>query len=141
MPDSHSEGTLLFGVPGRSHESQTGEEWSFHQTDEETNSTETSTVGHGGHADCSGAPHEHDGGEEELGVRLGHDEITGELTDEITDVEGGNAGVPDSIRHAEIFLETSETSVGDVDAIEVAAQDAWLANDFTNTEGASRLTS
>jgi hypothetical protein len=52
------------------------------------------------------------------------------LTDEITDVESRDTSVPDGVGHAEIFLKTSETSVGDVDAIEVAAKGAWLAIDF-----------
>lgn len=141
VPNSHAERTFFLGIPRRCHESQTGEERRFHQTDKETNNTETSTVGHGGHADCSGAPHEHDGGEEDLGICPGHDKIAGELTDEITDVEGRDTGVPDSIGHAEIFLKTGETSVGDVDAIEVAAKGAWLVIDSQWGLGSVELTS
>lgn len=120
VPDCHPEGTLFFGVPARCHESQTGEERSFHQADEEANSAETGAAGHGGHADGARAPHEHDGGEEEFGVGLGHEEIAGELANEITDVECGDACVLHGIVHLEIFLETGKTSIGNVDAIKVA---------------------
>lgn len=120
VPDCHPEGTLFFGVPAGCHKGQTGEERSFHQANEESNSAETGAAGHGGHADGARAPHEHDCGEEEFGVGLGHEEIAGELANEITNVECGDARVPDGIVHLEIFLETSKTSIGNIDAIKVA---------------------
>jgi hypothetical protein len=42
------------------------------------------------------------------------------LANEITNVECGDARVPDSVVHLEIFLETSKTSVGNIDTIKVA---------------------
>lgn len=128
VPDSHSEGTLLFGVPGGSHERQTGEERSLHQADEEPDNTEANTVGHSRHADSSSTPHKHDSGEENLGVCLGHDEVTRELTDEIADVECRDTSIPDCIGHAEIFLQAGKTSVGNVNAVEVAEQSLLVIN-------------
>jgi hypothetical protein len=73
----------------------TWKEGSFRETDEEASSTETSTVGHGWHADCAGAPAEHDSRKKVLRVGLGQEKIARQLADEVADIEDRNTGVPD----------------------------------------------
>lgn len=99
VPDSHADRTFFFGVPTRGHESQTREEGGFSKTNVEANHAKSNAVSHGRHADRSNRPHEHDGREEESGVGLGEEEVTGELTDEVADVEGRDTGVPDCVAH------------------------------------------
>jgi hypothetical protein len=45
------------------------------------------------------------------------------LAEQIADVESTDARVPYGVTHVQVFLETGEASVGDIDAIEIAMQE------------------
>ena len=79
-----------------------------------------SSLFHGRHADGGDTPCDHDDGQELARVGLSEPQVTGKLAEQIADVESTDARVPDGVTHVEIFLEAGKTSVGDVDAIEVA---------------------
>jgi len=42
------------------------------------------------------------------------------LANEVPNVKGANACIPNGIRHVEVFLKPSKASIGDVDAVEIA---------------------
>lgn len=77
---------------------------------------------HRGHANCPNTPHEHNGGEEDARVHLGQKQVSRELSNSVTDVKGRNAGIPNRVAHVKIVLESRQSGVRDVHAVEMAEQ-------------------
>lgn len=53
----------------------------------------------GGHADCRDGPGKHAAGHKKARTALGHDDVGGDLRDDVSDVEHGDAGRPHCVRH------------------------------------------
>jgi len=66
----------------------TGEEWGFGETDKEAADGKSGTVSHGRHADGTDTPGHHHGWEKPSGVGFGKPQVTGDLANEVSDVEG-----------------------------------------------------
>ena len=75
------------------------EEWGFGQANEESAYRESSTVGHGRHANGAKTPGHHHGGEKPSRVCLGKPQVAGNLADEISNIERRDACVPQRVGH------------------------------------------
>lgn len=61
------------------------------------------------HADRADAPANHHTREKDTWADLGQPQVSGQLSDEIADIEGRNTGAPHRVAHVEIRLETSQS--------------------------------
>ena len=61
------------------------------------------------HADRADAPANHHTREKDTWADLGQPQVSGQLSDEIADIEGRNTGAPHGVAHVEIRLETSQS--------------------------------
>jgi len=73
------------------------------------------------HGDSTDTPADHHGREKQARSYSSQPQITWELTDQVSDIEGRDAGTPDGIAHTEVILEASKTCVGHIDTIKVAS--------------------
>jgi hypothetical protein len=98
----------------------TREERSLRQSDEETTYSEASTAGHCWHAYGADTPSHHHGRQKPPRICLCKPQISGKLANQVANIEGGDTGVPNCICHVQVFLQSRETRVGDIDTIKVA---------------------
>lgn len=101
-------------------QSDTREERRFAESNEESTDGKTGARGHCWHANCGNTPGHHHGGQKPSGICLRKPQVTGKLANQISNVEGGYAGVPYGVVHVQVLLQTSKTRIGDIDSIEVA---------------------
>jgi len=110
----------MFCVPRRGHEGHSRYEGSFSKANEETAETKAPSCRNSRHTDGYARPDKHAAREEDSRGTLGEDNVGRDLREDVSHVEHGDTERPDCIRHVKIFLHTGESSVGDVDSIEVA---------------------
>ena len=108
-------------VPRAGHQRYTGEERCLCQASHESYDTEPYAGLDSRHANRANTPDDHHAWQKKTRADFGQPQISRQLTDEIPDVKGRDACVPDSIAHTKIGLQACKTGVGDVDTIEVAA--------------------
>lgn len=130
VPDAHAQGRLGLCVPRRGQEGHGGDEGALGHADEEAAQHKGPGRVDGGHADGDGGPGQHEEGEQPAGLALGHDDVGGNLRDDVADVEHGDAGGPLHVRHVAVFLHPAQPGVADVDPVEVAVfrRVGWSVN-------------
>jgi hypothetical protein len=72
---------------------------------------------HSGHADRADAPADHHTREKDAWADLGQPQVSGQLSNEIADVESRNTSAPHRITHVEIRLQASQSCLTLVSAL------------------------
>ena len=91
VPDTHPERGLVLCVPGAGHQRDSRDKGSFDETNEETAKAESPTCAHGRHADGNAGPGHHASGKKDSGASFGDDDVGGNLRNDVSDVEQGDA--------------------------------------------------
>lgn len=99
MPDAHAQRRLVLCVPRRSHQRNGGHKRTLSDAHDEPAEDEPPAPCDGGHTDCRDGPGKHAAGHEKARATLGNDDVGGDLRDDVSDVEHGDAGRPHRVRH------------------------------------------
>lgn len=114
LPASHWNTVLTQGDAGK--------KWCFTEAGDESNHAESGARSHSRHANRADAPAEHHSRKKQARTDPSQPQIARKLSNEIANVEGGNASAPDGIGHVQIFLETCDSGVANIDTVQVAGR-------------------